>query len=107
MSDLIDYEWPGNIRELENLIERVVVTYPEDIIRTISLPNKKNKPGDTAPMDMFTGYKLKPALEQLEKHLIQNALNTYGSTRKVASELGVSQPTIVRKTAKYNIDLQN
>jgi len=107
MRDLIDYDWPGNIRELENLIERVIVTYPEDTIRTINLPNKINNQEESAQMDIFTGYRLKPALEKLEKHLIQNALNTYGSTRKVASELGVSQPTIVRKSAKYNIALQD
>ncbi|MHB8157312.1 MAG: hypothetical protein ACYDEQ_07970 [Desulfocucumaceae bacterium] len=45
-------------------------------------------------------------MEQLEKYLIQSSLETFGTTRKVALELGVSQPTIVRKAGKYGISIR-
>lgn len=102
---LMNYDWPGNIRELENLIERLVVTYPGETIRHINLNEMEASISDYN-YEVFVGCKLKTATEQLEKYLIQNSLETLGSTRKAALELGVSQPTIVRKASKYKIPLR-
>lgn len=60
---------------------------------------------DDINYEVFAGYKLQAAVEQLEEYLIRNSLETLGTTRKAAKELGVSQPTIVRKAAKYDIPL--
>lgn len=103
---LINYDWPGNIRELENLIERLVVTYPSNVIRHINLHDIESVVNEGINYELFAGFKLQTAVEQLEKYLIQNSLDTLGTTRKAALELGVSQPTIVRKAAKYNIPLR-
>lgn len=105
--ELMQYEWPGNIRELENMIERLLITTSGDTIYSIDLPCSINSRKESNTLELLNGYKLKPAIENLEKQLIKNALDTFGSTRKVASELGVSQPTIVRKAAKYKIALRD
>ena len=103
---LMNYDWPGNVRELENLIERLVVTYPGEVIRQINLNDIESTIDEGINYELFAGFKLQTAIEQLEKYMIQNSLETLGSTRKVALELGVSQPTIVRKAAKYKIPLR-
>lgn len=104
---LMNYDWPGNVRELENLIERVLVTSPGNVIRQINLHDLDSTDYEAINYEHFIGFKLQAAVEQLEKYLIQNSLVTLGTTRKAAQELGVSQPTIVRKAAKYNIPLKN
>ncbi len=101
---LINYDWPGNVRELENLIERLIVTCPVDIIKDVGLPVPDLQEGIT--ISLPSSPLLKDAVKELEAKLIHDALNRYGSTRKVAAELGVSQPTIVRKAAKYGINLR-
>lgn len=85
--------------------ERLIVTYPGDLIRHVNL-NEVEGINEGVNYDSFSGYKLQTAVEQLERQMIKNSLETLGSTRKAALELGVSQPTIVRKAAKYNIPLR-
>jgi len=50
-------------------------------------------------------FNLKDAVAELERELIQDAVNRLGSSHKVAKVMGVSQPTIVRKAARYGINL--
>jgi len=102
---LINYDWPGNVRELENLMERLVVTCPGDVITDVGLPVPE--PQDLITLNLDPNSSLKNAVEEVEHRLIQEALDRCGSTRKAAAELGVSQPTIVRKAAKYGIKLRD
>ncbi|NLB88623.1 MAG: sigma 54-interacting transcriptional regulator [Syntrophomonadaceae bacterium] len=97
----LEYDWPGNVRELENVIERAVVISPSDIILEESCFPKNSKYDDD--IDYGEIGDLKTALEKLEKKLIADALEKYGSTRKAAKVLGISQPSVVRKAAKYGI----
>lgn len=102
----LEYSWPGNIRELENVIERMVVMTNEMEIQSQHLPliirNNVNSEVNVVFSDTVS---LKSAVEQLEKQLIKQALKKYGSTRKAAKVLKVDQSTIVRKSKKYNIDI--
>lgn len=104
-----DYDWPGNIRELENVIERLVVSSPEDSIAMddqilkdyFSLPNEKRRSivvNDVIP--------LREGRDILERELIQKALGHAGSGRSAAKILGVDHSTIARKAKKFGIDLQ-
>jgi PAS domain S-box-containing protein/TyrR family helix-turn-helix protein len=100
-----DYEWPGNIRELRNVIERAVVTSPDSIIREINFPGSEDHLFVTESGDLPT-ISLKAELEAYEKDLLKKYIEKYGSSRKVASILGTSQTTIWRKANQYGIHLQ-
>ncbi|UYI78628.1 MAG: sigma 54-interacting transcriptional regulator [Fusobacterium varium] len=99
---LIKYQWPGNIRELENFLERIVVINTTGIITVREI----------APMidadDFFmevNDYDLKKAVSHLEKRIITKAIREFGSTRKAAKYLGIDQSTVVKKCKVLNIDI--
>jgi len=99
-SDILDYfmeyDWPGNIRELENLIERMVLVSTQDIMDVRLLPNMNQRELNT------TKHKtLQEALEEYERRLVVEAYEKWKTTVGVAKELGISQPTAVRKIKKY------
>ena len=96
------YDWPGNVRELENLIERLVVTTMHDSIDLYDLASWSNV--FQTPADLESEIiPLQSALENTERKLLQNAFSVHNSTYAVARALGISQPTVVRKAAKYGI----
>ena len=99
------YSWPGNIRELKNLIERLVIMINEDTIT----PNHLRELQDDRTSEMNFLHDAQPKLEEavfsVEKQLIIRALKDYGSTRKAAKVLGVSQSTVVRKAKKHGITI--
>lgn len=99
---MLIYDWPGNIRELENLIERLVVTNlhdtvtKDDVHSCLELANIQGEVDtDLLPLPV--------AIEQTERRLLQKAFTLHNSTYKVAKALGISQPSVVRKAAKYGI----
>ncbi len=94
---LMSYNWPGNIRELENVIERAVLVTPVNFIRAQDLPTyikestKKDSPASLT-------------LNDLEKNHIQSVLTTTGGNKtKAASILGISRRALLRKINKYNL----
>lgn len=94
---LINYAWPGNIRELENLIERIILTSSDNSISASDLPENL-KPKDYSSYQFGS---LDKALEQLERRMVIDAYMKHKTTTGVAKELGISQPTAVRKIQKY------
>lgn len=101
------YSWPGNIRELRNLVERLVVMCPEDVITPADLP--KNICTEAKCEDQAASIRvnevmpLRDALEIVEKQLITRAYERFASTREMAKHLKISAPSIVRRAAKYGI----
>ena len=102
-------QWPGNIRELENTVQRLMIsakgeditlmdvmqeTHPE-LFGAGTSDNQSGKAG--AEID------LQNAVEDYEKGLIKYACEKYGSTRKAASAIGISQTQLVRKKKKYQL----
>ena len=90
------YSWPGNIRELRNVIERLVVVSANDRINAEELPEHMRQIHEPAE-----GKTLSAALESLERRLILDAYERCGTTTGVAKALGISQPTAARKIARY------
>ncbi|MGV2622512.1 UNVERIFIED_CONTAM: sigma 54-interacting transcriptional regulator [Halobacillus marinus] len=90
-----EYDWPGNVRELENLIERLLITTDSDEITMDQLPSMI-KTGSIAQ-----AVTLPEKLEQLERFLVAEAYDQYGSSYKVAESLGISQSSAMRKIQKY------
>lgn len=103
MEVLLKYPWPGNIRELQNIVERLIITSSSDIIteEDIFIFIKEAADRNTSPA---AATSLSAALEKAEKQILRQALDRYGSTRAIARVLGVSQPTIVRKLRKHGLN---
>jgi TyrR family helix-turn-helix protein len=104
---LMDYNWPGNVREIKNAIEQAFVTSPGEIITELWLgPQHEKYPAVNADTSQSSSSTfLKDAMQEFESKLIKETLKKHGSTRKAAAELGVSQATIWRKAIQYGIEL--
>ena len=103
MSALCSYSWPGNIRELKNCMERMVVLTRGSQIDIENVPvniREKITPGISKSI-------LNPVscdLEKNEKLLIQRALNECeGNRTRAAEKLGISRRTLHRKLAQYGL----
>lgn len=93
------YPWPGNVRQLENLMERMVITVQDPIIDVSVLPVEFT--ADTAPDGVGKTATLQERLDAYEGQIIREAYGLLGTTVAVAKQLGISQATAVRKIAKY------
>lgn len=102
LKPMLLYDWPGNIRELENLIERLVVTTLHDTITSDDVHACLELASFQGEVDVEL-MPLPLAIENTERRLLQKAFSVYNSTYKVAGALGISQPSVVRKAAKYGI----
>jgi PAS domain S-box-containing protein/TyrR family helix-turn-helix protein len=102
-----DYEWPGNIRELRNVIERAIVTSPDTVIHEIIFPGSEEHMQLDSDADNLTPVSLKSEVEAFEKELLRKYIDKLGSSRKVAAALGTSQTTIWRKANQYGIHLHD
>lgn len=98
---LQSYEWSGNIREMENLVERLVITSKEDEISIEDLPDKIKKSRSQTKQFLKEGESLTEALERIEKNIILEAYQTHKTTRKTAEKLGVTQALLMRRLKKY------
>ncbi len=104
INEIFYYDWPGNIRELENIIERTIVTATEDIIDKIDLPiriERNTIDKQETVSELRVSYK--EMVADYEKQILLLALKKYGTTRKAGKALGIDQSTIVKKMAKFGI----
>ncbi|WP_312354816.1 sigma-54 interaction domain-containing protein [Aminipila sp.] len=97
---LESYSWPGNIRELENTIERAVLTSDNLVITEQDLPSIF-QPDDISISALSQEKTLKEILETVEKSVLLNTYEKYKTTTGVAKALGISQPTASLKLEKY------
>ncbi len=111
MELMIQYDWPGNIRELENTIERLSVLVEDDVIDVADLPEKirgvgvsssERKPARVPYQD---GIGFNEAVEQYQKDLILQALNqTSWVKAKAADLLKMNRTTLVEKIKKMRLE---
>jgi len=104
---MMKYEWPGNIRQLENLVERLVVTTGPDLISLNSLPisflmdNKHNSQDQAIILNHI--LPMKQAIETVEQLLLEKTFSMVNSCYKAAEILEVNPSTISRKARKYGV----
>ena len=100
MNLFMKYHWTGNVRELENLIERAVVTAKDNVLTEDDFPIELAL-GKSA--DGIDGLKVPMSIEEGTKYLILKTLDKYnGNKRKASVELGITERTIRNKLMEYN-----
>ena len=97
MELLLEYHWPGNIRELENLVERIVVTSSGGVITRDSVFAALNPGGLRFRGEGLEGASLKRQVAAFEREVILHTVEREGSLRKAAKVLGVDHSTLVKK----------
>ena len=109
-------QWPGNIRELENTVQRLMISAQGEEITLMDVLRERHGEifGNSVSMgettDEMGGKRtveqemdLQTAVDDYEKGLIKYACDKYGSTRKAAKAIGISQTQLVRKKKKYQL----
>ena len=110
---LANYSWPGNIRELSNLVERLAIIKPEGTIDVDDLPAKYCEGGPATPASepnnvseafRLTNANLKDCLQTLEQDLIGQAMQAAdGVVAQAARLLDMRRTTLVEKLGKYKL----
>jgi transcriptional regulator with PAS, ATPase and Fis domain len=100
---LAAYQFPGNIRELWNLVERLVVTTPGETIMPRDLPPEISSTAGPVRSDKHARPGLRKARQEVEAHLLRDALARFGTQARAAKHLGVTQSTIARKARQYGL----
>ena len=103
------HEWRGNVRELENLIERVVAMVPEDTIKEGDIEECLEKPNSRPSWSStefpVEGLELEAVVEELERGLLAKALmRTGGVKRKAAQLLGLNMRSLRYRLQKYRMN---
>jgi len=106
LDSLSVYPYPGNVRELMNICERLVVMSETELIDLSDLPIQV---ASHAPQNEFSnanlppGISLQQALDQIEKELLKKALQQFDNQTEIAVALDVNQSTIARKLKKHGL----
>jgi transcriptional regulator with PAS, ATPase and Fis domain len=104
------YNWPGNIRQLENEIERAVTLAEEDSLINASdlSPEIYHYQENTETLNLLEDNSLKAQVEKLEKEVIQNALDETGNNQTQAAKiLGMSRQGLIKKIQRYNVSKED
>lgn len=113
---LLNYSWPGNVRQLENLVRSIVVLCEGDTVTTdmlpatirLSRPQEGIKPEEAHPLQLqytdnisVNSHDIRP-MWQIEKETIENAINICkGDVAEASKRLGISDSTIYRKRRRW------
>jgi transcriptional regulator with PAS, ATPase and Fis domain len=98
---LIKYDWPGNVREINNIIERLILTIDSNIIRKKDVIALLENDFIDGGISVSSIMPLSEAVEEVEKKILEMAQQGGKSTYEIADMLKVNQSTVVRKINKY------
>lgn len=102
MDVLLAYDWPGNVRQLMNVCERILVMSDGDVIDIQDLPQRiaGNASKGALPTERLT---LQQAMDSFERSLLAESMEEHGNQYRVADALGINQSTVARKLKRYGI----
>ena len=107
---LTSYSYPGNVRELMNICERLVVMSDTDLIDVIDLPQTVIADSDNEVDVLLANWpaeiSMNQILESVERRVLLEASKPHRTQHLIATALGMSQPTVARKLQKYGINSQ-
>jgi len=107
MKTLELYDWPGNVRQLENEIERAVTLVDDgSFIRSSDFSDEVRRYIENQKtISILSGHKtLKEAMEELERKMIQDAMEAFDwNQTQAAKELGISRQGLIQKLKRYNL----
>ncbi len=95
-----NYSWPGNIREMENLIQSLIITNQKGTIEIRDLPNHMLP----SAISTDNSLSLNEIMANIERELLKKALDTHGSILEVAKYFKVDRTTIFRKIRRYGLN---
>ncbi len=111
--DMMNYDWKGNVRELENLIRRAIIRTEGNTIAEIDLPNRTQPQlsSDAMESPATTSISYKRYLDQVtrdaeQKFLIRALKECKGNLNQVAKMMNVDRKTVYRKIDEYKLDAQ-
>jgi len=97
------YDWPGNVRQLENVVERALTLAEGPLITVADLPGYLHHPAAPTNLVNPTPTGDVAPLEEYEREIIRLALERYGSFNKAAQALGVTHRTVALKARRYGL----
>jgi len=102
----MSHTWPGNIRELRNVLERAAIMSEKDLISRASLPGEFGRSSAKAPSDLSTvRFPIGTTVDAMERELILQTLGATGNNKTRAAELlGISLKTLHNKLKEYGGD---
>jgi TyrR family helix-turn-helix protein len=106
LREMEKHPWYGNVRELKNVVEHMVIVSNNDYLQQEDLPWKAHEDANRRMIHFIADndeMSLQESLEHLEKSILERAKNKYRSTREIAEKLQINQSTVVRKLQKYKL----
>ncbi|WP_245577977.1 sigma-54 interaction domain-containing protein [Alicyclobacillus herbarius] len=99
---LTQYPWPGNVREVKNFMESLVVSVPSLLVEPHHLPPHIQQVNPTIANETKP---LRQRLESIEKEWVREALRQHGTYRQAARALGIDHSTLVKKVKRWGLHL--
>ncbi|WP_302487249.1 sigma 54-interacting transcriptional regulator [Megamonas funiformis] len=105
LEKLTHYDYPGNVRELSNIIERAINVAQGSQITAddIILFNQMQNNTSLNNLNDHSTFNLNEALRRTEKNIIQQAMKKFTSSRKLGAALGLSHTSVIRKMKEYDL----
>lgn len=108
LQQLLDYEWPGNIRELENYIEQLVNFDGKITLERYQKQKKEKHSSNIVQNSIANNVDLSISLKEMEKrHIINTLKGNNGNMSQTSKSLKISRNTLYLKIKKYGIDITN
>lgn len=100
-----EYAWPGNVRELQNVVERAVLLGGNECLGSADLPAEMRATSERTERGYSHGQTLKEALENPEREIIRQVLESFnGNRNQTADALGINRTTLYKKMKRLGLD---